>query len=84
MSLSCIRDEKLAVAALYQPYEQSNIVEIWITIKTDPNAVSWSQFLKVNMTLLNGFPGKSRDKFDARSFFIDEEKKFAVVSLKVI
>ncbi|XP_024015244.1 F-box protein At1g66490 [Eutrema salsugineum] len=74
MSLSCVRDEHLAV--LYQ--RRNSMMEIWITTDIKPNAVSWSKFLNVepNVTSPDRFP----DMFHARSFFIDdEEKKVAVV-----
>ncbi|KAG7589098.1 F-box associated domain type 1 [Arabidopsis suecica] len=68
VTLSCVRDEHLAV--LYRRYNA--IMEIYITTKIEPNVVSWSNFLKVDLTT---FP----DRFYAESFFIDEEKKVAVV-----
>ncbi|CAA7048274.1 unnamed protein product [Microthlaspi erraticum] len=53
----------------------SETMEIWVTTKIEPGAVSWSMFLKVDIRPLNGL------EFDveAGSFFIDEEKKAAVV-----
>ncbi|CAL9239549.1 unnamed protein product, partial [Arabidopsis halleri] len=68
VTLSCVRDEHLAV--LYRQYNL--VMEIYITTKIEPNAVSWSNFLKVDLT---SFP----DRFDGQSFFIDEEKKVAVI-----
>ncbi|KAG7581808.1 F-box associated domain type 1 [Arabidopsis suecica] len=50
-------------------------MEIWVTNKIDPSAVSWSKFLNVNITTLVGFPVD----FKAGSFFIDEEEKVVVV-----
>ncbi|KAF2538244.1 hypothetical protein F2Q68_00020543 [Brassica cretica] len=52
-------------------------MEIWITTKIEYDDVSWSKFLEVEMTPLNGFDYD----FDTEteSFFIDEDKKFAVV-----
>ncbi|XP_019096260.1 PREDICTED: F-box protein At1g10895-like, partial [Camelina sativa] len=71
VSLSCVRQEQLAV--LYQHYDR--FLEIWITTKIEPSAVSWSMFLKVDMGPLTGF------KFgvEAGSFLIDEDKRVAVV-----
>ncbi|ESQ29239.1 hypothetical protein EUTSA_v10024142mg [Eutrema salsugineum] len=73
VTLFCIRDEKLAV--LHQRWETCEVMEIWVTDKIDPNALSWTKFLEVDMSLLTGFPV---DPF-AGSFFIDEEKKVVVV-----
>ncbi|XP_013615042.1 PREDICTED: putative F-box protein At4g17200 [Brassica oleracea var. oleracea] len=65
--LSSVGEEKLA--ALYQCMD-INMMEIWVTTKIEPHAVSWSKlyFLAVDkmVPLLSG------------SFFIDEEKKLAL------
>ncbi|CAN8270152.1 unnamed protein product [Cochlearia groenlandica] len=45
VTLSCVRDEQLAVL-----YQHDETMEIWITTKVDPNSVSWSKFLKVDIT----------------------------------
>ncbi|KAH0934470.1 hypothetical protein HID58_011587 [Brassica napus] len=66
--LSRVRDEQLAV--LHQP-EDNNVMEFWITSKIEPNAASWTRFLRVEMT---------PQSFVTESFFIDEEKKLALVS----
>ncbi|KFK34140.1 hypothetical protein AALP_AA5G105900 [Arabis alpina] len=71
-TLSPVRDEKLSV--LYQHDSTFEIMEIWVTTKIEPNAVSWSKFLRVDISLINGLP----NDFYYRSFFIDEEKKVAV------
>ncbi|CAA7042481.1 unnamed protein product [Microthlaspi erraticum] len=76
VTLSCVREEKEQLAVLCKPYEE---LEIWITTKILPNAVSWSKFLKVEITPLNGFLDEFVYDFDYGSFFIDEEKKVAVV-----
>ncbi|ESQ46364.1 hypothetical protein EUTSA_v10000447mg, partial [Eutrema salsugineum] len=73
VTLFCVRDEKLAV--LHQCWETCEVMEIWVTDNIDPNALSWTKFLEVDMSLLTGFPV---DPF-AGSFFIDEEKKGAMV-----
>ncbi|CAH8268020.1 unnamed protein product [Arabidopsis lyrata] len=72
LTLSWARDDKLAV--LYSHYDTSEIYEIWISTKIEPNAVSWSTFLTVDKSLINGFS----TFYDPMSFFIDEEKKVAV------
>ncbi|EOA32007.1 hypothetical protein CARUB_v10015248mg [Capsella rubella] len=71
VSLSCVREEQLAV--LYHNYNL--YLEIWITTKIEPTAVSWSRFLVMDMKPITGF------KFcvEAGSFFIDEDKNVAVV-----
>ncbi|KAF8054000.1 hypothetical protein N665_1356s0004 [Sinapis alba] len=73
-TLSCLRDEKLAV--LYQSSSMSD-VEIWVTTKIEPNAVSWVLFLKIDLEPFTDFGFQFH--FDGSSFFIDEEKKVAVV-----
>ncbi|KAL9292662.1 putative F-box associated domain, type 1 [Arabidopsis thaliana] len=52
-------------------------MEIWITSTIEPNAVSWNSkvFLSVSIRKLIGPPFQ----FCLGSFFIDEEKKVAVV-----
>ncbi|CAL9220659.1 unnamed protein product [Arabidopsis halleri] len=63
VSLSCVRDEQLAV--LYLRWE------VWVTNKIDPYAVSWTKFLRHHL-------GFSVHIYDG-SFFIDEEENVAVV-----
>ncbi|XP_010468273.1 PREDICTED: F-box/kelch-repeat protein At3g16740-like [Camelina sativa] len=74
VTLSSVRDEQLAV--LFQE-EDTLHLEIWITTKIEPEAVSWGKkvFLAVNMKPLDDYA------FDVTSgsFFVDEEKKVAVV-----
>ncbi|CAH8256576.1 unnamed protein product [Arabidopsis lyrata] len=71
VSLSCVKEEQLAV--LYQRYwNPPTAIEIFVTNKIDDlNAVSWIKFLKLSTSFyglcLSG------------SFFIDQEKKVAVV-----
>ncbi|CAL9222022.1 unnamed protein product [Arabidopsis halleri] len=74
--LSNVRDEQLAV--LFQRKDTLQM-EIWVTTKIEPNTVSWSSkfFLSVDMRELTG--SYSMFLFMAASFFIDEEKKVAVV-----
>ncbi|AEE78551.2 F-box family protein [Arabidopsis thaliana] len=77
VTLSWVRDEKLAV--LYNHYVTAEIIEIRISTKIEPNAVSWSSFLTVDMSLVNGLPDHFSMYFEAKSFFIDEEKKVVVL-----
>ncbi|KAG7585368.1 F-box-like domain superfamily [Arabidopsis thaliana x Arabidopsis arenosa] len=71
VSLSCVKEEQLAV--LYQRYwNPPTAIEIFVTNKIDDlNAVSWIKFLK----LVDSFYGLCL----SGSFFIDQEKKVAVV-----
>ncbi|CAA0411101.1 unnamed protein product [Arabidopsis thaliana] len=73
-ALSSFGEEKLA--ALFQSFA-SSVVEIWVTSMIEANAVSWIPFLKVDMKPHCSF--RFRLPFDGGSFFIDEEKKVAVV-----
>ncbi|KAG7587953.1 F-box associated domain type 1 [Arabidopsis suecica] len=70
--LSSVREEKLAV--LFQRLDTEKM-EIWITTKIEPNAVSWNKFLAVNTKTITGF----EFEVEPRSFFVDEEKKVAVI-----
>ncbi|KAG7572821.1 F-box-like domain superfamily [Arabidopsis suecica] len=75
VTFSSVREEQLAVLFQKRGAPRS-VVKIWITNKIEPNAVSWSNlFLAVDMGPVIGrwFPNL------AGSFFVDEEKKVAVV-----
>ncbi|CAA7013245.1 unnamed protein product [Microthlaspi erraticum] len=69
MSLTTVREEKLAV---FLELVDAPECEIWVTSKIEPDAVLWSCFLKVSAVLLSYC-------FEFGNFFIDEEKKVAVV-----
>ncbi|CAN8308740.1 unnamed protein product [Cochlearia groenlandica] len=77
VSLSSVRDEQLVL--LYQCWETSEL-EIWVTSKIEPDEVTWNSkvFLAVDMR-----PPLTCSDFQftiaTTSFFIDEEKKVAVV-----
>ncbi|ESQ28923.1 hypothetical protein EUTSA_v10023848mg [Eutrema salsugineum] len=73
-ALSSLRDEQLA--ALYQCWSMPE-VNIWVTTKIEPNAVSWAPFLKIDTEPLTDY--EFQFHFNGASFFIDEEKKVAVV-----
>ncbi|EFH59793.1 hypothetical protein ARALYDRAFT_899044 [Arabidopsis lyrata subsp. lyrata] len=75
-SLSSVKEEQLAV--LFQRWDTLEI-EIWITTKIEPNAVSWNSkvFLAVNMRSFTCFDFQIL--LTHASFFIDKEKKVAVV-----
>ncbi|KAL0795343.1 hypothetical protein Bca101_066720 [Brassica carinata] len=71
VTLSCVRDEKLAVLLSRNegyPLE----FEIWISTKIEAETVSWGKFLRVDTEM--GFHAM----VDCVSFFIDEEKKVAM------
>ncbi|CAA7030652.1 unnamed protein product [Microthlaspi erraticum] len=74
-----VRDEKLAVFNILHEkfpgeevcvYEWPDVNEIWISTKIDTDAISWSLFLRLDLSYF--------DDFGLRGFFIDEEKKVAV------
>ncbi|KAL9860091.1 F-box protein [Arabidopsis thaliana] len=77
LTLSCVRNEKLAV--LYSHLNRFGTIEICISTKIDPSAVSWTTFLRIDMTLINGLPDNFFVHSYATSFFFDEEKKVAVL-----
>ncbi|KAL1216504.1 Peroxiredoxin-2A [Cardamine amara subsp. amara] len=70
VTLSCVRDEKLSV--LVQSME-TFVIDIWITDKIEEQKVSWSKFLTVDMGPLADL------RISHGRFFIDEEKKLAMV-----
>ncbi|EFH59318.1 hypothetical protein ARALYDRAFT_479216 [Arabidopsis lyrata subsp. lyrata] len=73
VTLSSVREEQLAV--LFQREDNLHL-EIWVTTKIEPEVVSWSKlFLAVDMEPLTDF----QFGVTGGSFFIDEEKKLAVV-----
>ncbi|XP_006410257.2 F-box/kelch-repeat protein At3g16740 [Eutrema salsugineum] len=76
VTLSCVKEEKLAV--FYQ-YDKAPMVEIWITNKIEEEEVLWSKFLTVNMATV----AKTPISFRRGDFYIDEEKRLAMVFDKV-
>ncbi|EOA32470.1 hypothetical protein CARUB_v10015747mg [Capsella rubella] len=74
VTLSSIREEQLAV--MFIRYDTFTM-EIWITNMIEPSAVSWNSkvFLAVDLRLATFYCFC----FEGASFFIDEEKNFAVV-----
>ncbi|KAG7582133.1 F-box associated domain type 1 [Arabidopsis suecica] len=71
VTLSSVRDEQLAV--LFQNCD-THEMEIWVTTKIEPNAMSWSKFLAVDMNSLTGLWF-----YGGGSFLIDEENKAVAV-----
>ncbi|CAA7036607.1 unnamed protein product [Microthlaspi erraticum] len=70
--LSSVREEQLAVLLMHG---DTYVMEIWITTKIEANALSWSNFLRVDMT-----PSSGRYQFKCGSFFVvDEKNKVAMV-----
>ncbi|CAL9225574.1 unnamed protein product [Arabidopsis halleri] len=74
VTLSGVREEQLAVLYQKESFDMYKL-EIWVTDKIDPNAVTWSKFLMVDMRPLTGFQFNQ----EAVSFAIDEEKKVVLV-----
>ncbi|EOA32978.1 hypothetical protein CARUB_v10016308mg [Capsella rubella] len=74
LTLSSVREEQLPVMLLRF---DTFTMEIWITTRIEPSAVSWNSkvFLAVNLIQLTFY----YFCFEGTSFFIDEEKNFAVV-----
>ncbi|EOA28442.1 hypothetical protein CARUB_v10024649mg [Capsella rubella] len=64
VTLSCVKEEKLAVLFQSEDSEESQF-EIWITTKIDVETVSWIKFLRMDKSPWISIAG---------SFFIDEEK----------
>lgn len=73
--LSALREEKLVVLLRRRVYTLG--MEIWITDRVEPNAVSWNKFLAVNMATITGFKYLV---YARRGLFVDEEKKVVVFS----
>lgn len=73
--LSSIREEQIPV--LYKPLYTEEI-EIWVTTKIEPDAVSWTKFLKVDAI--------TRLKFRAftGSSFVYQEVKLAVIFKSIL
>ncbi|RID78133.1 hypothetical protein BRARA_A00987 [Brassica rapa] len=76
VSLSTAREEN--IAALYFDSRLYGTSEIWVTNKIEHNAVSWSKFFKVEMTMMNQLRVLNFG-LNADIFFVDEENKVAVV-----
>ncbi|XP_019092294.1 PREDICTED: F-box protein At5g42460-like [Camelina sativa] len=73
--LSCVREEQLAV--LFVRCRGRYELAIWITTKIESNAMSWSKFFKVDIQLVR--KSYFLSQFKVQSFFLDKEKKRAVV-----
>ncbi|CAA7059590.1 unnamed protein product [Microthlaspi erraticum] len=70
VTLSTVREEQLAVLLNHK-----GKMEIWVTTKIETNGVSWCNFLKVDK--IPFFSESSM--FLSGSFFLDEEKKVALI-----
>ncbi|KAL0691165.1 hypothetical protein Bca4012_090844 [Brassica carinata] len=70
VSLSCVREEQLAV--LHVSWVNAHAVEIWVTNKIDPGAVSWIKFVRSISVFVDDLAG---------SFFITRKSKFLWVSI---
>ncbi|EFH59449.1 hypothetical protein ARALYDRAFT_898338 [Arabidopsis lyrata subsp. lyrata] len=65
--LSTVREDKLAV--LFNKFDVDE-TKIWVTTKIEPNAVTWSYFLKLDRKVFSG----RRNVFE-QNFFVDEKNK---------
>ncbi|XP_010499061.1 PREDICTED: F-box/kelch-repeat protein At1g24800-like [Camelina sativa] len=82
VTFSSVRDEQLVV--LYHNEgvyygDKISTVEFWVTTKIEPNSVSWSKFLQVNMRPVSLTGELFEHDMGGGTFFIDEEQKVAVV-----
>ncbi|ESQ42462.1 hypothetical protein EUTSA_v10015452mg [Eutrema salsugineum] len=80
-TLSCTREDQLAVLHQRLKPGRYTLFEIWVTTKIETKALSWSKLFKVAIDspvalASSGFPSC----FNTGSFFFDEEKKVAVVT----
>ena len=71
VTLSSVGEEQLNV--LFQNLHTYEM-EVWVTTKIEPDGVSWSKFLAVDMSPLTWF-----QFFSGGSFLIDEERRVVVV-----
>ncbi|XP_023632793.1 F-box/kelch-repeat protein At1g24800 [Capsella rubella] len=81
VTFSSVRDEQLVVLYHNEGVHDDwvSTVEFWVTTKIEPNSVSWSKFLIVNMRPVS-LAGERFDNTNmGGTFFIDEEQKIAVV-----
>ncbi|CAA7013091.1 unnamed protein product [Microthlaspi erraticum] len=76
VSLSPVRGGKLA--ALFQPWDSLG-VKIWVTSKIEPEAVTWESEVFLSVSLKQSIHPMFQFTDTGASFFIDEEKKVAVV-----
>ncbi|CAA7047091.1 unnamed protein product [Microthlaspi erraticum] len=76
VSLSPVRGGKLA--ALFQPWDTLQ-VEIWVTSKIEPDAVSWESEVFLSVSLKQSIYPMFQFMVTGGSFFIDEDKKVALV-----
>ncbi|CAA7028844.1 unnamed protein product [Microthlaspi erraticum] len=77
VSLSVVRGrEKLAV--LFQPCDTYK-VEIWVTSKIEPDALTWESKVFLEVSLKQTIHPQFQFFIGGASFFIDEEKKVAMV-----
>ncbi|CAA7044438.1 unnamed protein product [Microthlaspi erraticum] len=79
VALSCVRDEQLAVMYCKDGGNDDicGSVEIWVTTRIEPESMSWSKFLRVEMRPFR-ITGVRVDQYRG-SFFVDEEERVAVV-----
>ncbi|KAJ4916477.1 F-box/kelch-repeat protein [Raphanus sativus] len=72
VTLSCVKEEKLAVLPTHSNETSSLELKIWINTKIEAEKVLWTKFLKVETE------AEFYALINCGSFFIDEEKKVAM------
>ncbi|KAG2271856.1 hypothetical protein Bca52824_066411 [Brassica carinata] len=70
--LSSVGEEQQQLAVLFQ-HRETLEMEVWVTTKVEPDAVSWSMFFAVDMWPLTGF------RFNTGGSFVVDEENAAVV-----
>ncbi|CAF1934179.1 unnamed protein product [Brassica napus] len=70
--LSSVGEEQQQLAVLFQ-HRETFEMEVWVTTKVEPDAVSWSMFFAVDMGPLTGF------RFNTGGSFVVDEENAAVV-----
>ncbi|CAA7044457.1 unnamed protein product [Microthlaspi erraticum] len=76
-TLSSVREEKISVMLMRK---DTNVMEVWITDKIEPDAASWKKFMVVkDQPILSRVKNVS---VQSGSFFIDEDKKVVVVCVR--
>ncbi|EOA25568.1 hypothetical protein CARUB_v10018913mg [Capsella rubella] len=76
VALSCVKEEQLAVLYQRMKHNCPPTLYIWVTTRIEPNTLSWSKFLRVEM---RPFELSGSFGVNAESFFVDEEEKVVVV-----
>ncbi|CAA7051992.1 unnamed protein product [Microthlaspi erraticum] len=78
VSLSVVRGGKGKLAVLFQPWDTLT-VEIWVTSKIEPDSVTWESKVLLRVSLKQTIHPQFQFLIKGASFFIDEQKKVAIV-----